>query len=529
MTRAAPGGFMAVNPLEEQHFLGQLLDALPNPMFFKDERGHYLGCNRAFEQSFGYTSAYLLGKTVHDIAPPRWAAEYAAADRELFAHPGTQIFETRVRRMDGALREVLFYKATFLRTDGRPGGIVGVMMDITERKAAEREQLALEARLRQAQKMESIGHLCGGIAHDFNNILTAILGYAELCRLTGACGPSQRTAPFIDEIHLAACRARDLVAQLLAFSRADDAGGDPVIVPPIVQEVARLLRATFPAGIAIALAVPGAIPRVGVAPVQLHQILMNLGINARDAMGEQGRLTLSVAAEAIREARPCASCHQVFEGDFVCFSASDTGTGIPGEQLPKIFDPFFSTKAVGQGSGLGLSVLHGIVHAAGGHVEVDSVVGVGSTFRVYLPAVAGEVLPQRLPDAGPRVPPLTGCVLVVDDEGAIAACLSTLLRYAGCSVAVFTDPLLALACFQAAPGSFDLLVTDHGMPGLSGLELARQCLLTRPALPVILCSGQGTAADAAAARAAGIRCLLPKPLVASALADRVRELLRKAA
>lgn len=520
---------MAVNSREEQHLFRQLLDALPNPMFFKDERGCYLGCNQAFEQSFGYASAYLAGKTVYDIAPPRWAEEYAAADRELFAHPGTQIFETRVRRLDGELREVLFYKATFLRTDGRPGGIVGVMMDITERKAAEREQLALEARLRQAQKMESIGHLCGGIAHDFNNILTAILGYTELCRLVGAADPARGGAPFIDEIHRAACRARDLVAQLLAFSRADDTGADPVIVPPVAEEAARLLRATFPAGIAIALEVPDAIPRVGVAPVQLHQILMNLGINARDAMGEQGQLTLSVAAETIREARPCASCHQVFEGDFVCFSARDTGTGIPEAQLPKIFDPFFSTKAVGQGSGLGLSVLHGIVHAAGGHVEVESVVGRGTVFRVYLPAVAGEGRPERRPEDSLQLPPLSGCVLVVDDEGSIAACLSTLLRYAGCSVAAFTDPLLALACFQAAPQRFDLLVTDCGMPGLSGYELARQCQLARPALPIIMCGGQAAAGDAVAARAAGIRYLLPKPVVASVLADRVREVLRKSA
>ncbi|HRP95056.1 MAG TPA: ATP-binding protein [Rhodocyclaceae bacterium] len=514
------------NLQEQYHFMRQLLDTLPNPVFFKDEHGRYLGCNHAFEHCTGIRRKKLIGKSVHDIAPRKLADVYAAADRELFKHPGTQVFETTVNYADGLPRDVVFYKATFSKTDGSLGGLVGIVVDISERKQAEREQLALEAKLRQAQKMESIGHLCGGIAHDFNNILSVILGYTELCRMPDPARPTATIGEMIDEIHLAASRARDLVAQLLAFSRSDEASADTVIVAPIVREVLKLLRSTFPATIAIDVAMDENLPGVRISPVQLHQVLMNLGINARDAIGEKGRMAVRVAAVRLASLATCASCHGDFHGDFVRIAIHDDGRGIRPEDLPRIFEPFFTSKEVGKGSGLGLSVLHGIVHAAGGHIEVDSAPGRGSEFRVYLPAFANncQSSPGATVDAPQPLPQLTGHVMLVDDEAAIVDSVGALLERAGCTVTSCTDPQAALRRFRANPKDFDLLITDQSMPGLVGTELADACLALRPELPIILCTGSSQAIGAAA-ESIGIRRLLQKPVAAATLSQLVEELL----
>jgi PAS domain S-box-containing protein len=514
------------NLREQDHFTRQLLDAIPNPVFFKDEHGRYLGCNRAFEHCTGIRRKKLIGKSVHDIAPGKLADVYAAADRELFKHPGTQVFETTINYADGAPRDVVLYKATFSKTDGRLGGLVGIVVDITDRKQAEREQLALEAKLRQAQKMESIGHLCGGIAHDFNNILAVILGYAELCRMSDPAPSTAKLVELVGEIHLAASRARDLVAQLLAFSRSDEASADTIIVAPVVREVLKLLRSTFPATITIDVEMDENLPDVRISPVQLHQVLMNLGINARDAMGVTGRMAVRVTAAHLASLTPCASCHGDFQGDFVRIAIEDDGRGIRAEDLPRIFEPFFTSQEIGKGSGLGLSVLHGIVHGAGGHIEVVSTPGRGSEFRVYLPACATSRQASRAaPVDSPRpLPRLAGRVMVVDDEAAIVGCLGKLLESVGCTVTGCTDPQAALRRFRANPGDFDLLITDQSMPDLVGTELAKACLALRPELPVILCTGSSRAIDAVA-ESIGIRRLLQKPVATATLSRLVEELL----
>ncbi len=389
-----------------------------------------------------------------------------------------------------------------------------------------RRELALgDARLRQAQKIEAIGQLTGGIAHDFNNILASILGYAALAR--DSLGKDQeKQRGYLQEVIQAGERARDLVRQMLDFSRSSQ--GNPVLlsVSDLVDESVKMLRALLPSSIRIVPPGGGqALPPVRADAAQLQQVLVNLCVNARDALQGEGTLTLDVRSLKTAGVR-CASCHRQIRGDFVVLAVKDNGCGMNADQQARIFDPFFTTKEVGKGTGMGLSAVHGIVHSHGGHILLESAPGQGSEFRILLPAQGGE-----LPDAGEDREEATNTaafparILVVDDEAAIGRFLKELLEAQGYEVEVSEDPRQALARFEADPGDLDLVITDQTMPGMSGLRLAACMRARRPDLPVILCSGFSDLVDENSAREAGIAAFLSKPIDMNSLLAKISELL----
>jgi signal transduction histidine kinase len=401
--------------------------------------------------------------------------------------------------------------ANFFELHGRKL-MLAAIRDITERKQAEEARSQLEAQLRQAQKMEAIGQLTGGIAHDFNNILQSILGNLTLAtERTEALG-DPRLARSLERARISAQRARELIQQMLTFSRGRR--GEPRLVSlgELVGEATKLLRPTLPSTLEISTELAADAPAVKVDPVQVEQVLLNLCINARDAMQGSGAITVAVR-ESRHDAAVCAACRQRFSGSFVEMSVEDTGPGITEEVLERMFEPFFSTKEVGKGSGMGLSMVHGIVHEHGGHVLVETASGRGARFGVVFPPAQGAPVAAgaRLGDAA-KARRLSGSVLVVDDEDIVLELMGDLLAGWGLEVTLVSDALEARRAFAAEPERYDAVLTDHTMPRVTGLELAREIHGLRPGVPVILYTGYGEHIGEDELRAAHVRALARKPV-----------------
>jgi signal transduction histidine kinase len=387
-----------------------------------------------------------------------------------------------------------------------------------ERDAAERRRQGLELQLRQAQKMDALGTLAGGIAHDFNNILTAIGGNAELAQLRTPQGAPTRE--YLDEIARAHVRASDLVERILLFSRRQEPERRVIQVEDVALEALELLRSSLPPMIEARATIAADLPPVFADPTQIHQIVMNLGTNAGHAMQETGGvLSLDVRAEEIGEATgPFAGLQP---GRHVCIAVSDTGTGMSGAILDRLFEPFFSTKGAA-GTGLGLSVVHGIVRDHGGEIAVDSELGRGSRFRVCLPA---STSPRVVEPAGAHED-LRGNgehVMYVDDEEAVVFLMTRMLRLLGYECTGFTDASDALHAFRTNPHDFRAVITDMAMPRMTGLEVARAVHGIRPDVPIAITSGYGEQ-DAAGIRAANITTRIRKPVTLATLGRALREL-----
>jgi len=396
---------------------------------------------------------------------------------------------------------------------GRPVRMAGSIEHIDERKHSERERERLEAQLRQAQKLEAIGTLAGGIAHDFNNILGAILGYGELARSDAEPGSAQ--ARHLDGVMNAGQRAKALVERILAFSRSGMGERVPVHVQSVVNEALELLLPSLPPGISLARSLEsGDVAVIGDA-TQIHQAVMNLCTNAMQAMHEGGTLTVTLTRSRPEHPRTLAS-GELPAGDYVCLAVGDEGHGIEPAVLDRIFDPFFTTKGVGVGTGLGLSLVHGIVADLGGGIEVASRPGAGSTFTIWLPcsasAAASATVDATVPGGdGERV-------LLVDDEVALVEVGEEMLAELGYDPAAYTSSVDALAAFTAEPARFDAVLTDETMPQLSGSQMAQQIRRIRPDIPILLMSGYLGPNIAALARQANVNDLLPKPLVSRDIA-----------
>ncbi|MCB1748558.1 MAG: PAS domain-containing protein [Gammaproteobacteria bacterium] len=422
--------------------------------------------------------------------------------RIVAAHSGKVLWlEVHLRRLDAA------------------GNTSGVAVDISARRAAEGDRRRLNEQLLQAQRVEAIGLLTGGIAHDFNNVLAGILGYSKLALRRFADELPEGLAEYLHEIQGAGERARDLVQQLLTFSRGEAVEMESVAVEAVAAEALRMLRPTVPSSIEFTLAAAAGLPAVRGNPVQLQQVIVNLCINARDALDGSGHIRVGVE----RRHQPrcaCASCHLDFAGEFVVLSITDDGAGIPAPDLPRVFEPFFSTKAgSGHGSGMGLSMVHGLVHGADGHILLHSAAGQGTRFEIFLPLA--EPVSATTRSGGDDVPTRAAApdieVLVVDDEPAVAALLGEVLELNGYRSTVMNDPRAALACVERDGTRFGLLLTDQTMPGMTGAELAVAVRALRPGLPVIVVSGYSANLDAAGAEALGIDALLAKPIDEAAL------------
>ena len=515
-------------------FRERLSEATPLAVFHKDAAGRYTGCNSAFTRFFGKTQEELIGKTVFEVWPQSMATGYLDRDLELLNDPlGVQTYESGIAHSDGTVHDVIFNKARMVDDAGTPTGIVGVITDITELKQTEARRDQLEAQLRESQKMEALGTLAGGVAHDFNNIIAAIMGNVQLARQD--VGPSHLALESLDEIDKASRRAKDLVRQILAFGRRQQASRKVISLAPVVEESARLLRTTLPAGVQLTVVCEPDAPAVLADATQVEQVLLNLCNNAWHALQAQtrpGRIAVRLQAQQWSGARALQAQNALVSGElppgkYACLAVQDNGSGMDKETLARIFEPFFTTKPVDKGTGLGLAVVHGIVQEHGAGIEVQSVPGEGSTFRVFFPAAqaAEQVDPTRAPGPGPEHGQGKH-VLFVDDDESIVFLMTRLLERQGYRVSGFTDVRVALAAARANPAQFDLAVTDFNMPGMSGLDVARALREIRPSLPVAVASGYITDELRAQAPEAGVRELVYKPNTVDELCEVVSRLAR---
>lgn len=472
----------------------------------------FLEVNPAFERMTGLKAEEIAGRTVLEILPgtePHWIQTYGKV--ALTGEP--VLFENYHADLNKH-----FEVRAFQPLSNR---FACIFQDITARKRAEAEQINLQARLNQAQKMESIGTLAGGIAHDFNNILFPIVGHTEmLLEDISEDGPVRSS---LNEIYAGALRARDLVQQILSFSRQGKSELQMMKLQPIVKEALKLIRATIPTSISMVQNIQPGCGAVTADPTQIHQIVMNLTTNAFHAMEESGG-ELKVSLEQIQWDRSNPAYPDMAPGSYACLTVADTGAGIPREILDRIFEPFFTTKEKGKGTGMGLSVVHGIVDAMNGAVQVSSEPGRGTEFRVYLPVVGKgaekiDVLRREaLPGGSEKV-------LLVDDEEAIIVMERQILERLGYEVFPCSGSMEALDTFRARPDQFDLVITDMAMPKLSGDKLAVELMRIRPDIPVLVCTGFSETLTEDRIKSLGIRGLILKPIIMKDLALKIREVL----
>lgn len=377
-----------------------------------------------------------------------------------------------------------------------------------ERLKAEKDRAALQAQLFQSQKLEAIGTLAGGIAHDFNNILAGIVLFAELASQDSQDNPDVQES--LQGILDASGRARDLVKQILTFSRQEEQNRAEMLIQPVIKEALKFLRASLPPMIEMQSEIDPTTAPVLADPTQIHQVIVNLCTNAGHAMKLHGGILRVGLKDLLITPADSRAIPQLKEGPYVHITVTDSGCGISPEVLGRIFEPFFTTKGPGEGTGLGLSVVHGIASTHGGTVTVESAVGKGTAFHVYLPAVRRAAVVAK-PVSEKAAPGSGQNLMVIDDEKTLINLTRRLLDRLGYRVTGFTSPTEALAEFQANPRRFDAVVTDYAMSGMTGLDLARAVRLVRPEIPIILTSGHVSPEEAARANENGIAAFLPKP------------------
>ncbi|MEW6689039.1 MAG: ATP-binding protein [Pseudomonadota bacterium] len=437
----------------------------------------------------------------------------------------TPIYEVDVRHRqpDGSYRWMRIRGLCTRNAKGEPLRMAGSISDIDAYKKAEARRLQLEGQLLQAKKLEAIGTLAGGIAHDFNNILSAILGYGEMAQKGAKEGTALRR--HLDAVVSAGLRAKSLVERILAFSRSGVGERAPVNVQAVVAEALDLAAASLPVHVRLERGLQAEGAAVMGDPTQIHQVVMNLCANAAQAMSSAGTLTVSL--DVLDMPRSVVATSALAGGRYVRLSVRDTGGGIADEVRERIFDPFFTTKGVGVGTGLGLSMVHGIVTDLGGGIDVASRTGEGTTFTVYLPCSSAAVVAAGVEEGLPTGAGET--VLLVDDEEPLVRLGEEMIAALGYEPVGFTSSAAALAEFRAAPGRFNAVLSDESMPEMTGTELAREVRRIRPEIPIVLMSGFVSQALSARARELGIAEVLSKPLVSRDIARGLASALRRGA
>lgn len=401
-----------------------------------------------------------------------------------------------------------------------------LLHEVSTRKKAEIEKEALEKKLYQAQKMEAIGTLAGGIAHDFNNILSSILGYADLAKNDIPPELTQVRSD-LDQVVRAGYKARDLVKQILTFSRQSENVRHVLNPSPIVKEAIKLIRSSIPTTIEIKHFIDPNCGIISADPTQINQIVINLCTNAFHAMEETGgTLTITLGLINCADDVACVEAPGLAPGAYVKLTVSDTGVGMAPEEKINIFNPYFTTKEVGKGTGLGLSIVHGIVKSYGGTIVVESVLGQGTTFTIFLPTVEDEVWQQTETEDSFLLG--NERVLFVDDDEILADMGKNMLERLGYSVTVKKSSVDALEAFKATPDQFDVVITDQTMPVMTGVDLAREILRIRPKMPIILCTGFSSRVSEKEASEMGIREFAMKPLVQKDIAKLIRKVIADA-
>jgi two-component system cell cycle sensor histidine kinase/response regulator CckA len=546
-------------------FLDSIVEHVPTMIFVKDaESLRFERFNRAGETLLGMSRDVLLGKNDYDFFPRGQADFFTHRDRETLA--GRAVVDIPEEQIDTAHGQRWLYtrKVPILDEHGKPRHLLGISLDITDRKLAEqalreardaleervlqrtaeleqaneelRREIAerrqaeaalrrSEEQLRQAQKMEAIGRLAGGVAHDFNNMLTAILGYVGVLR--SRISSDAATSEGLDQIDLAAQRAAALTRQLLAFGRKQLLQPELLDMCEVVTGMSNMLQRLIGEDIALHTIAPANVGRVLADPSQIEQVLLNLVVNARDAMPAGGKLTIEVG-NVPTEAGPSPSLVTLGPGDYIMLAVSDTGVGMGPEIKARLFEPFFTTKPRGRGTGLGLATVFGIVRQSGGDISVYSEPGQGSTFRIYLPQAKGQPRSARPAEPLPLEPSARRAnVLLVEDEPLVRETAAAILRTAGHTVLMAHDPAEALRICRAHTGKIDLLLTDVVMPGMNGRDLATEITAMRPSIRVLFMSGYTDNAIVHHGVLDADVAFIAKPFTPDALARKILDTLRR--
>jgi len=500
---------------EKREELMAIFKASPDPVIVYDSLDHVQYLNDAFTATFGWNLNEVQGRKIPFI-PEGQQRIYS----DIYLNNAGEFKETAIRfesqrfTKEGKLLDVSLSAAPI---KGNMGDIVGIVVnikDITKRKM-------LEINLQQAQKMESIGTLAGGIAHDFNNILSPIMGHTDMLLMD-----TSENNPFRDslnQIHTATLRARDLVKQILEFSRQGSNEFTLMKMQPIIKEALRLIRSTIPTTIEIKQDINPNCGIIKADPTQIHQIVMNLSTNAYHAMDETGG-ELKVSLKEMELGQNNIIAPNMKPGVYACLSISDTGIGMDKDLSKKIFDPFFTTKAIGKGTGMGLSVVHGIVTAMGGTIRVSSELEKGTEFHIYFP-IEKKPFKENNTHAEGQIPGGTEHILFVDDEESIIAFGKRMLERLGYQVTSHSNSLEALEVFRSNSKNFDLVITDMTMPNMPGDKLSVELIKIRPDIPIVLCTGFSEAMSEEKAALLGIKGFQLKPVVMKDFARKIRKVL----
>ena len=505
------------------------LACFPNPVWRADVDGRLDWCNDAWLALTGRTAEQESGEGwLENVHPDerghfRQMLHDGCAARAPFSVTG------QLAHQDGTFHSMLIRVTPFFGSNGAWFGYIAACVDNDVDKKLAGARQAIVSRAFQRQKMEALGELTSGITHSFNNILAAMMGYIDLAMIRyGHSDPS--LAKYLEQSHSAGMRARDLVARLLAFGRPGASAQLGALDEGGINDSLEILRHALPENIAFNVSIDPGTPAPAIAAGEMNEVLMSLVLNARDALWNGGRISVTVGRlRSGAGGRLCASCRGAVKGDFFSLSISDTGHGIEPSIRDHLFDPFFTTRDPGKGVGLGLAMVHDIVHAHNGHVLIDAPDGGGTCFTVLLPVRTGATrhLPQE--KLGSLVVSGVGKrVLVVEDEDLVRGYLVDVLENDGFDVTEASSGDAALALFERNPDGFDLLLTDQVMPGISGIELARRLHELRPDLPVIICSAYSPEDIAPIAAHLGIRDVLSKPLRVSDMRAAVTRALKPA-
>ncbi|NLI29855.1 MAG: response regulator [Nitrospiraceae bacterium] len=501
----------------------RLHESMTDGFVYVDMQGHILETNESYRKMLGYPEEELTRLTYRDLTPEKWHAfEEGIVQEQVLLKGYSDVYEKEYRKKDGTIFPVELRTFLLCNDAGESEGMWAIVRDISERKKAEQTQKTLEAQLHQAQKLETVGRLAGGVAHDFNNMLAIIFIAVEMIR--NALDEASPILTFVRDIDYAAKRARDITRQLLAFSRKQMISPRPCDMNELIADMEKSLARLIGEDIELRFVPQQDLGQVRIDPTQVDQILVNLAVNARDAMPQGGKLTIETANIDIGE--EFGREHVGFTpGRYVRLVVSDTGCGMDKETLEHIFEPFYTTKEEGKGTGLGLATIYGIVKQNQGFIDVYSEVGFGTSFKIYLPrmADAGEsvVAEQDITVASTG----RGSILIVEDDEVLCRSARTILESLGYVVTSAMTPSEALTIVKQRKDRIDLLITDVVMPGMSGVQLADQISSLHPAIKVLYMSGY--TAEAIVHRGVldeGIH-FIQKPFRTGDLATKIRELL----
>ncbi|UCH94329.1 MAG: PAS domain S-box protein [Candidatus Aminicenantes bacterium] len=504
---------------ESEEKYRSLANQVPVGIYRTSEEGQILYANPALAAMLGYDSVEELLKVPvqHTFVNPNQRTDYLMRWKK---NKGVLTIENKLLTRD---RKEIWVRDTGKAVAGENGDIVyfdGIVEDVTESKQAEEERQKLEEQLRQALKMEAIGTLAGGIAHDFNNILGVIIGYSEMT-LENIPGDDPNRA-YMEKVLIACQRARDLVKHILTFSRKTEKERKPVLLNEIVNESLKLLRSALPTTIEIRQHIPGEFGPILANWTEIHQVIMNLCTNAAHAMSEQGG-TLEILLKEIHLDPRDIGVKNLQPGRYQQLTISDTGHGMIPEVMNRIFEPYFTTKAKGEGTGMGLALAHGIIKSHGGEITVYSEPGKGTVFHIYFPVTEIEKISEV--EVKEEIQGGNEHILFVDDEETLVELAQQMLESLGYTVTARTSAIEALEAFSSAPHRFALVITDQIMPNLTGLQLSGKLRQIRSDIPIILCTGFSESVKEETIKTHRINAFVLKPLLKKDIARAIRTIL----